>query len=176
MINKKLLAALLCGTALTLTGCVSDGNMYRSDVYQAGMVNQAQEVRTVEIIAINPAQVAVSNRESTNRGQLAGAILGAIAGAAITSHNSDRTSSRVAGGVAGAALGGLAGDAIGGGSNTRYVDGVQLVYRTANGKVFQSAQVGRLCEYRTGTAIMVSSEVGETRIQPNNPYGCGSTR
>ncbi len=59
MMQKKLLMIALCGVTFALSGCATDGNRYRSDVYTAGMVNQAQEVKTVEIIAINPAQVAV---------------------------------------------------------------------------------------------------------------------
>ena len=39
--------------------------------------------------------------------------------------------------------------------------------------VLQSAQVGRPCEFKTGTAVMVSPTPNEARIQPNNPYGCG---
>ena len=172
MFHKPLITAAVCAAALALSGCASDGNLYRSDVYTAGQVNQKQEVKTVEIISITPAQVAVSNTENRDRAQMTGAILGAIAGAAIGNHNNHSTSSRVMGGLAGGALGGLAGDAVGGSSRTNYVDGVQLVYRTSGGKVYQSAQVGRLCEYKMGTAIMVSARSGETRIQPNNPYGC----
>ena len=71
------------------------------------------------------------------------------------------------------AVGGLAGDAVGGSSSTSYTDGVQIVFRTASGKVLQSAQVGRPCEFKTGTAVMVSPTPNEARIQPNNPYGCG---
>lgn len=170
--QNKLLVAAICGMTVALAGCASDGNRYRSDVYSAGMVNQAQEVKTVEIIAINPAQVAVSNAESADRARAAGAIIGAIAGAAIGNHNNHSTSSRVLGGLAGGAVGGMVGDAASGASGTAYVDGVQLVYRASNGKIYQSAQVGRLCEFRTGAAVMVSPRAGETRIQPNNPYGC----
>ena len=105
-------------------------------------------------------------------GLIAGPAVGAIAGAAIGNHNNHSTSSRVLGGLAGGAIGGLAGDAVGG-SGTTYVDGVQLVYRSSDGQVYQSTQVGRICEYKLGSAIMASSRSGETRIQPNNPYGCG---
>lgn len=172
MTQKKLLVIGLFGLTAALGGCATDGNYYRSDVYSSSQVNQAQEVNTVEVIAINPAQVAVNNSESADRARAAGAILGAIAGAAIGNHNNHSTSSRVLGGLAGGAIGGLAGDAVGG-DGTTYVDGVQLVYRTAGGRVYQSTQVGRLCEFKLGTAIMASSRSGETRIQPNNPYGCG---
>ena len=164
MPQKKLLVIGLFSLTVALSGCATDGNYYRSDVYSSSQVNQAQRVNTVEIIAVNPAQVAVNNSENSDRARATGAILGAIAGAAIGNHNNHSTSSRV--------LGGLAGDAVGG-SGTTYVDGVQLVYRSSDGQVYQSTQVGRICEYKLGSAIMASSRSGETRIQPNNPYGCG---
>lgn len=170
--QKKLLATAVLTVTLALAGCTTDGNRYRSDVYRADQVNQAQEVRTVEIIALNPAQVEVSNRDQSNRAKMAGAVLGAIAGSLIASQHTDHDSSRIASGVGGAAIGGMIGDSVAGNSSSKFVNGVQLVYRTPQGKIYQSAQVGRLCEFRTGTALMVSSEYGETRIQPNNPYGC----
>lgn len=172
MPQKKLLVIGLFSLTVALSGCATDGNYYRSDVYSSSQMNQAQRVNTVEIIAINPAQVAVNNSENSDRARATGAILGAIAGAAIGNHNNHSTSSRVLGGLAGGAIGGLAGDAVGG-SGTTYVDGVQLVYRSSDGQVYQSTQVGRICEYKLGSAIMASSRSGETRIQPNNPYGCG---
>ena len=140
MPQKKLLVIGLFSLTVALSGCATDGNYYRSDVYSSSQMNQAQRVNTVEIIAINPAQVAVNNSENSDRAR--------------------------------GAIGGLAGDAVGG-SGTTYVDGVQLVYRSSDGQVYQSTQVGRICEYKLGSAIMASSRSGETRIQPNNPYGCG---
>ena len=142
---------------------------YRADTYYAGQVNQVQEVNTVQIIAVNAARVAVPNDDNRDTARMTGAILGAIAGAAIGNHNNHSTSSRVMGGLAGGAVGGLAGDAVGGSSSTSYTDGVQIVFRTASGKVLQSAQVGRPCEFKTGTAVMVSPTPNEARIQPNNP-------
>ena len=156
MPQKKLLVIGLFSLTVALSGCATDGNYYRSDVYSSSQVNQAQRVNTVEIIAINPAQVAVNNSENSDRARATGAILGAIAGAAIGNHNNHSTSSRAVGG-----------------SGTTHVDGVQLVYRSSDGQVYQSTQVGRICEYKLGSAIMASSRSGETRIQPNNPYGCG---
>ena len=164
MPQKKLLVIGLFSLTVALSGCATDGNYYRSDVYSSSQVNQAQRVNTVEIIAINPAQVAVNNSENSDRARATGAAIG--------NHNNHSTSSRVLGGLAGGAIGGLAGDAVGG-SGTTYVDGVQLVYRSSDGQVYQSTQVGRICEYKLGSAIMASSRSGETRIQPNNPYGCG---
>ena len=97
-------------------------------------------------------------------------MLGAVAGAAIGSHNNHDTSSRVLGGLAGAAVGNIAGGAVAG-SHTSYVDGVQLTFRYEN-KIYNSAQVGNPCEYKTGLAVMISTSPTETRIQPNNPNGC----
>ena len=59
MPQKKLLVIGLFSLTVALSGCATDGNYYRSDVYSSSQVNQAQRVNTVEIIAINPAQVAV---------------------------------------------------------------------------------------------------------------------
>ena len=144
MQKKVSVIALSLAAALALAGCANDGTRYRADTYYAGQVNQVQEVNTVQIIAVNAARVAVPNDDNRDTARMTGAILGAIAGAAI-----------------------------GGSSSTSYTDGVQIVFRTASGKVLQSAQVGRPCEFKTGTAVMVSPTPNEARIQPNNPYGCG---
>ena len=97
-------------------------------------------------------------------------LLGAIAGAVIANQGSHSTSNKIAGGLAGGAIGGLAGQAAGGGRQ-ELVNGVQITFRDGN-RMFNSAQVGQVCEFKTGTAIMVSPSPNETRIQPNNPYGC----
>lgn len=141
MQKKVSVIALSLAAALALAGCANDGTRYRADTYYAGQVNQVQEVNTVQIIAVNAARVAVPNDDNRDTARMTGAILGAIAGAAIGNHNNHSTSSRVMGGLAGGAVGGLAGDAVGGSSSTSYTDGVQIVFRTASGKVLQSAQV-----------------------------------
>lgn len=167
---KAKLALCAALTAALLAGCSTDGSMYRSDVYTAGQVNQMQEVRTVEIIAVQSARVAVGNTEDRTDARNIGMILGAIAGAAIGNHNNHSTSARVMGGLAGGALGGIAGQSVGG-NRQELVNGVQITFRDGN-KLYNSAQVGQVCEFKTGTAIMVSQSPTETRIQPNNPYGC----
>ena len=169
MTKKLLLPAMLASAALA-TGCASDGSLYRSDVYTAPMVNQAQEVKTVEIIAVVPARVAVTNSDNRTDARNVGMLLGAIAGVVIANQGSHSTSNKIAGGLAGGAIGGLAGQAAGGGRQ-ELVNGVQITFRDGN-RMFNSAQVGQVCEFKTGTAIMVSPSPNETRIQPNNPYGC----
>ena len=161
--RNKILPLTLLMSAVLVTGCAANGgHQYRADVYNPSAVNRAQEVRT--------AQVVVDNSDNRRDSQAVGAILGAIAGAAIGNHGNHSTSSRVLGGLAGGAVGGIAGSALS--DRQEYVNGVQLVYRLPDGRMMQSTQVGEMCEFRTGTAIMASGRSGETRIQPNNPYGC----
>lgn len=172
--SASVLAVSVAAAAMILTGCANDGTRYRADTYSAGQVNQMQEVKTVTIIAVNAARVAVPNDDNRQTAQVTGALLGAIAGTAIGNyHSNHRSRDRVTGALIGGALGGMAGDAAAGSSSTSYTDGVQIVFRMANGKVMQSSQVGRPCEFKTGTAVMVSPRPNEARIQPNNPYGCG---
>ncbi len=169
--TKKIPLVLAISSVLMLAGCSSDGLFYRSDTYSAMAVNQAQEVRTVEILSVGIAKVAVPNEENRSNSQTIGTLLGAIAGAAIGNHGNHDTASRVMGGLAGAAVGHIVADGTTGYSSTSYVDGVQITFRY-NNKLFSSAQVGQVCEYKLGPAIMISMTPTETRIQPNNPSGC----
>lgn len=172
MSKKNILLPILCATSLALAGCAADGQRYRADTYSTAGVNRAQEVTTVEILAINPAKVAVDNSSAGSRARTTGAVLGAIAGALVGQAVDSNTHNTLVGAGTGAVLGGLAGDAASGSGSTSYVDGVQIIYKTSAGRMFQSTQVGRICEFKTGTAILVAPTPAETRIQPNNPYGC----
>ena len=169
---KKLMLCTL--SALVLAGCANDGSVYRSDVYTAYQVNQAQEVKVVRIISVMPARVAVGNASGREEGLQVGAILGALAGAAVGASVSNSPDAVVAGTIAGGALGGLGGRAASGRSQN-LVDGVQITFRMGD-KIYNSAQVGRVCEFRVGDAVMISPSPHETRIQPNNPYGCGQSK
>ena len=135
------------------------------------MVVTTVRTRTLQLLSTKLTQVAVSNTDNRSDAKTIGTILGAIAGAAIGSHNNHDTASRVLGGLAGGAVGNIAGGAVGG-DRTSYVDGVQLTFRY-NNKLYNSAQVGRVCEFKPGLAVMISTTPTETRIQPNNPGGCG---
>ena len=81
MIKTKLLVPAVA--LFALAGCQTNGDMYRSDVYGSNQVNQAQQVQTVEIIAIQPARVAVNNQSDRNVSQMVGTALGGILGAVI---------------------------------------------------------------------------------------------
>lgn len=166
--------AIVAAAAALLAGCANDGTNYRSDTYTTAQVNQAQEVKTVEIISVIPARVVVDNDENSDTARNVGALLGAVGGALLGGMHDHDTSSRVTGAVMGGVAGGVAGQAAGGMHSTTQVDGVQITFRDGD-KVFNSAQVGKPCEYRLGTAIMVSPRPNETRIQPNNVGGCGKS-
>jgi len=164
---KKLSLCVVIGTAFaTLAGCQATGDEYAANTYTAGQVNSRQAAKVVEILAVLPARVAVDNTQNKQTAQVAGALLGVVAGAfaggALGHGHAAPTTALIgagAGGVAGAAAGSLVND-------TTLVNGVSLSYQDA-GNVFNSAQVGKVCEFKPGKAIMVSTSPTETRIQPN---------
>ncbi|ODQ33293.1 hypothetical protein [Burkholderia ubonensis] len=160
---RKVALTLIAGS-VTLAGCATPGMENKADAYNVLDVNQRQEVRTIEILTILPGKVQVSNEQNKKTAQLAGAMLGAIAGAAIGGTTGpggwNRTGvGTVAGGAVGAAAGSMVNDKV-------LVDGVQIMYRDGK-SAFASAQVGRVCEFKPGTALMVGSGK-TTRIQPNS--------
>jgi outer membrane lipoprotein SlyB len=160
--NVKLFLVLLL--AGLVQGCSTGANL-QSNVYRADQVNQRQEAEVVEILAVLPAKVEVSNEEAKRLAQTGGTVVGAIAGTAIGNNINNPTHyTRVAGGVAGAGVGNVVGSAVPG---KVLVDGVSLTY-VQNGKTFNSAQVGKMCEFKPGRAIVVSGGPTETRIQPNS--------
>ncbi|MCD8340146.1 MAG: hypothetical protein LUC43_08115 [Burkholderiales bacterium] len=56
---------LLSCSVLLLFGCAEPpGEQFRSDVYSAAQVNQAQEVQTVDIISLQPAKIAIPKWQS----------------------------------------------------------------------------------------------------------------
>ncbi len=161
------LTSLVVASTYLLAACTT-GESLRADVYRPGEVNQAQNVEIVNILSVSSARVAVDNSENKKRAQLGGALLGAIGGALIGNNHGRYGAS------SGAAIGGTAG-AIGGSmvSDEAIVSGVSLTYQKPNSnKVLNSVQVGKLCEFKTGKAMVISAKKNETRIQPNNPGGC----
>lgn len=159
-------ATLLVGAALmsAMCGCQATGESYAPNVYSTGQVNSRQEAKTVNILAVMPAKVEVDNHEQKQAAQVFGAILGAVAGGMAGHSLGDRSSTNTALGVAGgAAVGGAAGSIV---KDKVLVDGVSITY-TDDGKTFNSAQVGKMCEFAPGLAVVVSMSSTETRIQPN---------
>lgn len=155
------MATALC--AAMVSGCAATGQQYASNVYTADKVNTQQEVKTVKIIAVLPAKVEVDNSEAKKNAQMIGGVLGAIAGGL--------AGNRLDGGrgtVTGAGVGGVVG--VAGGSlvsDKTLVDGVSITYEEGK-KTYNSAQVGLACQFVPGTAIMITTESKETRVQPNS--------
>jgi outer membrane lipoprotein SlyB len=152
-------------SVLSLAACAQPGAESAANVYSQGQVNTRQKADVVQVLAVMPAKVQVSNAQNQRAAQLAGGILGAAGGAGLgaglAGHNAlaAGTVGAVGGGVVGAAAGSLVPGQV-------LVDGVSITY-TQHGQTFNSAQVGRLCEYAPGQAIMISTSATETRIQPN---------
>jgi uncharacterized protein YcfJ len=146
-----------------LSGCAATGANLQSNVYKAGQVNTAQAARSIQIITVLPAQIEVDNSEQKKQAQVGGAILGALAGGLGGGFGGigglGTAGTTIAGGAVGAAAGSLVSDKV-------LVEGVSIAY-SENGKMFTSAQVGKACEYRVGTTIIISTSPTETRIQPN---------
>lgn len=157
---RQLIVPLLLGA---LSGCAATGEGYRADVYTAGQVNSAQNAEAIEIVSILPAKIEVDNSQQRQQAQVGGAMLGALGGG-------------LGGGLGGLSGAGTAGTTIGGAAvgaaagslvpDKRYVEGVTLAF-TKSGEMFTSTQVGRRCEFKQGTAILVNTGGNETRIQPN---------
>lgn len=149
-------------SAALLMGCATTGERYASNVYTADKVNTRQEVKAVKIIAVLPAKVEVDNTQAKQNAQIIGGVLGALAGG-LAGHNLDGGRGTFSGGAIGGGVGVAAGSLV---SDKTLVDGVSITY-TEGAKTYNSAQVGQLCQFSPGTAVMVTSEMKETRIQPN---------
>ena len=163
---KSTIKTVLCFClSIGLTGCMTTtGDVHRADVYKSGQVNQMQEVKTVELLAITKTRVEVDNSQAKEKAQIGAGLVGALAGGLLgaQTNTNTRENTLLAGG-AGAVVGAAAGSLV---ASKVLVDGVSLTY-SYEGKTYNSAQVGRLCEYKMGTAIMLSADANETRIQPN---------
>ncbi len=154
-----------------LAGCATTGEQYGASVYKAGQVNQAQNVKTIQILAVVPAKIEVDNSKAKQNAQAAGALVGALLGAAAGDKNRNNRGKATA---AGTVAGGTIGAAVAGGiaSDVVLVDGVTITYKDGN-QVLSSTQVGRACEFKAGQiAMLVSTNNNETRIQPNSPENC----
>lgn len=149
-----------------MTGCAVNTDDLGADVYEASQLNYKQETKTVDILSIVPAKVAVDNTSKKEMAQTAGTILGAVIGAIAGYNVSGHTST--AGAVAGGAAGGTIGAASGGLVNDKViVDAVSLTYKEGT-NVYSSTQAGKACQFKPGTALVIMTKANETRIQPNS--------
>lgn len=164
MKRAKPLLLLSVLSPLVLAGCQSNADSYAANVYDTTQLNNKQETKTVSIISVLPAKVAVDNTRNKQAAQTFGAILGAVAGG-VAGHNVGTGSGlgTTAGAVGGGAVGAAAGSLV---SDKTLVEGVSLTYKEGT-KIYTSTQVGRSCEFTSGLAVVISTKNNETRIQPN---------
>lgn len=154
--------ALVLAVAALVAGCQSTGEEYQADVFDATQVNTQQEAKTVKIVTVSPTRIKVDNTRNRQAAQLVGGVLGLAAGGALGAQNNRDTA--IVGGVAGGGAGVLAGSMV---DSTSLVPGVLIGYAD-EGKIYTSAQVGKLCEFKVGeVSLMVKTMRNETRIQPN---------
>lgn len=85
---KKCFLPVAILASFTLAGCQSNADDHAADVYQTDQLNTKQETKTVNIISILPAKVAVDNSQNKRNAQAFGALIGAVAGGVI-GHNVD---------------------------------------------------------------------------------------
>ena len=161
-IHMRKVGYLWIAVSLGLAGCQTTGALHQADVFDASLVNQKQEAKTIVIVSVSPTQIKVSNEQNKQMATMVGALVGVVGGAALgASRNRDTA---VLGGVAGGAGGALAGSMV---SDTTLVPGVLIGY-SEDGKIYTSTQVGRLCDFEAGkVSLMVKTNANETRIQPN---------
>ena len=76
---KKCLLPVAMLASFTLAGCQSNADDHAADVYQTDQLNTKQETKTVNIISILPAKVAVDNSQNKRNAQAFGALIGAVA-------------------------------------------------------------------------------------------------
>lgn len=163
---KKVLVLFSVAAIISFSGCTNQADTLGADVYDVDSLNMQQDAKTVQIINISPAKVAVDNKQAKENAQMFGGILGAVGGA-VLGHKmgGDRheTAGATAGGVAGAAIGAGAGSLV---DDKIIVEGVTLAYKQGT-KIKTSTQAGRMCQFKEGTALMITTKNKETRIQPN---------
>ena len=162
---RKSRPILLTALTVGLAACQQPGANLGANVYRAGQVNQAQEAKVVIIQAVLPAKIEVDNSQSQAQARVASTLLlglgGAFLGNSVSGHY------RGLGTLAGAAGGAAVGNAFGGlVPATTLVDGISLTYEE-DGRLRNSTQVGKTCEFGQGRAIVIATGPGETRIQAN---------
>ncbi|MBP7980972.1 MAG: glycine zipper 2TM domain-containing protein [Tolumonas sp.] len=162
--KKITLSVIALTISAMITGCSTSGEQYQANVYTAGQVNSRQAAKTVKILAVLPARIEVDNTEGKQNAQMIGGVLGAIAGGVLGNKTTNHSGSGTAvGAVAGAGVGAVGGSLV---KDKVLVDGVSITY-VEDGQTYNSAQVGKTCEFTPGVALVVSSDGAETRLQPN---------
>lgn len=125
---KKALLPMFILSSFALAGCQSNADDHAADVYQTDQLNSKQETKTVNIISVLPAKVAVDNSKNKRAAQATGAVLGAVAGGVIGHNVGSRSNlNTTAGAATGAAAGAAAGSMV---NDKTLVEGVSLRHKS----------------------------------------------
>ena len=160
MKTQKIIVIL---SIIAMTGCAATGQNLKGNVYKAGQINTAQAARGIKILKLMPAQIEVDNTQQKHQAEVAGGVLGALAGGLGGGFGGIGVGGTVATTAAGGAIGVAAGSLV---SDKVLVEGVTIAY-SENASMFTSTQVGILCEYKLGDAVVISTAQNETRVQSN---------
>ncbi|WP_428393617.1 hypothetical protein [Lichenicoccus sp.] len=165
MIRALTLPLLASAMLMSVSACQMPGEDLKANVYSADQVNSRQAAKVIQILAVLPAQVEVDNSANRRTAQLASGVFGAVAGGFLGGGLAHRNV------LATGAVGALGGGALGaaGGSfvpETVLVGGVSITY-VDEGHTFNSAQVGKACEFIPGRALVIETSPTTTRVQPN---------
>ena len=163
---KKVFPVLAISGMLGLAACSTPGEEYRPDVFDQSQVNQAQDQRVVNIVAVSAARTRVQNEHNHQVSELSGAAIGAGLGAGLGTAFGGGLAGGLAG-VAGGAIGGMVGGQVV--QNKAIVSSVIVTYDDPRlVGTHSSTQIGRVCEYKLGNALLLLTAQGETRVQPNS--------
>ncbi len=155
--KKKYLAIIVL--ASLLTACIDPASQYRANVFDSSQVNSRKEAKLINILSLEPGKVKVDNTANQKIAATFGLIVGALLGA------NENTNSAIAGGI----VGGSVAEAVAG--PEALVDGVNILY-SENGQILNSVQIGKMCEFSAGPAMVLITQQDETRVQPNAASAC----
>jgi outer membrane lipoprotein SlyB len=169
MRHISLRSVLMVSASLLLFGCQNAGEDMKGNVYKMGQGNVGHEAKVINILALAPAQLEADNSQQKKGAEVLGGLLGAVGGGVAGNKlagNGNRTGGTIIGAAGGGAGGALLGSMV---SDKTLVDGVSITFTyEATDKTDNAGQVGKLCEYKLGKAILVVTGPNQYRIQPNS--------
>lgn len=141
-----------------ITGCAANQSS-DSNFYTADQANEQLESKLVTILLIMPAKLEVDNSANAETAKKAGAVGGALLGAFLGSQHGSAGAGALIGGAGGAAGGSMV-------SDKKVVEGVSVTYQLED-EHFTSIQTGKVCQFKTGSTLLIIDTKGKSRIQPN---------
>jgi outer membrane lipoprotein SlyB len=142
-----------------LIGCAATNENLHTTAYKAQQVNRVQAAKSIKIISVSPIKIEVGNSQAQFASALLSAATRGMGGRYGGVGSLGTMGTTIEGGSIGNSTGLMIPDKV-------LVDGVSISY-LQNEKVFTFTQAGRACKFHPGTTIIMTTDVNETRIQPN---------